>query len=128
MARFDRQIATANKLIQKNGQLVVWKSVTTGAPADAAMPWKPTVAVDPQHDAYICFLPINRQMTQLFNYLRGTNDIPTGSVMGLMAGNVAFAPKLKDVVMRDGDTLRIKSIDLLSPNGQKILYTIEFEA
>ena len=49
----------------------------------------------------------------------------TGKFIGLM-GNVPFTPKVSDVVTRNGDKLDIDSIDLLSPNGQKVLYTIIF--
>ena len=128
MGRFDRQIASAEKQIAKNGQSVVWRQVNKGTPADPDKPWKPSVASDTDKSVVICFLPVNRVNQQLFAYLRGTNDIPQGNVMGLMKGNVDFTPKPKDVVVRDGETYRIKSIEPLSPNGQKLLYTIEFEA
>ena len=124
MARFDRAIATAERLIKRNGQAVTWVSVNR-APSSVA--WKQGEAADVEYPVEVCFLPINQQMRQLFHYLRGTSEVPTGSVQGLMRGSVPFEPKLEDVVIRDGETLRIKSIDLLSPNGQRVLYTIEFE-
>lgn len=127
MARFDRAIATAGRLIAKNGQDVIWRSVVDGAPTDDSKPWKPAEAADADTNAVICFLPTDKQSQQLFTYLRGTDDVSIGLVLGLMKGNVDFVPSQKDVVIRDGETLRIKSIDLLAPNGQKVLYTMEFE-
>ena len=64
-------------------------------------------------------------MRETIAYLRGT-EVPTGSVMGLM-GAVNFEPSLKDVVIRDGKELRLENIDVLSPNGKTILYTVVFK-
>ncbi len=41
-------------------------------------------------------------------------------------GQVSFTPTKTDIITRDGVPLDINSIDLLSPNVQKILYTIIF--
>jgi len=127
MGQFDRQIATALRLIAKYGQSVIWNSVADGVAVDPLKPWKPTEAIAVLHpDIKICFVPTNdTQWRKLLAYLKGT-EVPTGKLAGLM-GQVSFEPTLKDVVDRDGTILRITSIDLLSPNGQKILYTIEFE-
>lgn len=124
MARFDRQIATALRLIQKNGQLVKWRQLQREDD-----PNNPAAVIenDPvDHDVYICFLPVNKDTKEFIAYLRGTNDVKIGSVIGLM-GNVSFTPDAADYVLRDGVTLEILNIDLLSPNGQKILYTVEFK-
>lgn len=126
MGQFDRQVKTALKLIAKNGQAVKWRIVRDGAPVDSSQPWKPTQPATPvEHDVTICFLPINKEMRETIAYLRGT-EVPTGSVMGYM-GAVNFEPSLKDVVIRDGKELRLENIDVLSPNGQIILYTAVFK-
>jgi len=126
MARFDRAIATAERLIKRNGQQVTWRS--TQRAEVPGKPWQQGEATDVDRTVSICFLPINQQMKQLWHYLRGTNDVPAGNVQGLMAGNIGFEPKSDDVVLRDGETLRIKTIELLAPNGQRVLYTVEFES
>jgi hypothetical protein len=127
MAQFDRQIATAVRLIAKYGQAVTWQIVNDGTPADAAKPWKPSEATDTSNTVTICFVPIRENdWRKLLMYLKGT-EVPIGRLAGLMAGNVAFEPKLKDVVVRDNVTLHVSSVDLISPNGQKILYVLEFE-
>lgn len=126
MARFDRAIQTALRLIAKNGQKVVWRTINDAAPSDPSQPWNPGAATPVDNDATICFLPVDRQTMETFNFIKGT-EVPKGSVMGLM-GNVPFAPNLKDVVIRDGVELRIATIDVLSPNGQKVLYTVVFQA
>ena len=127
MARFDRAIATAERLINRNGQLVQWRSYADGAPPDTSKPWKPGQGGETNTDVVICFLPQDKESRELFRYLRGTNDVPTGFLQGLMKGNISFVPALSDVVVRDGEIMRIRSIELLSPNGQKVLYTVELE-
>lgn len=124
MARFDRQIATALRLIQKNGQQVTWRQLQRTE--DPNEPGKVIVAPPVDHSPFICFLPVNKENREFVNFLRGSNELKTGSVLGLM-GNVSFEPSAADLVIRDGKTLEILNYDLLSPNGQKILYTIEFK-
>jgi len=125
MGQFDRQIETAKRLIAKNGQTVIWRKPAVTTP-DVLKPWKPAAATPTDYnDVKICFLPPGRVGQELVRYLKGT-EVTTGSVQGLMSA-VAFEPSANDIVIRDGKTLIIKSIDPLSPNGQIILYTIEFE-
>lgn len=124
MARFDRQIATALRLIQKNGQQIVWRSLPGSNNPDE--PWNPGTEVPTDNNAFICFVPVrDKETRKLFAYLTGM-EVQIGSLAGLM-GNVAFNPNPKDVVIRDGVELRIENLDLLSPNGQKILWTVEFK-
>jgi len=125
MAQFDRQIKTAIKLILKNGVAAKWRIIDDPVTDEELTPWKPGAYTPEDKDVVICFLPVSTQAMQSFNFINGT-DVPKGSTMGLM-GNVDFEPNLKDVVIYDGKQLRIASIDLLSPNGQKILYTVIFK-
>ena len=120
MARFDRQIATAKKLISKNGQPVTWRSFAAGA--NPSQPWKPTAGTSNDTTVEMCFLPATKQTLEFM----GLSEVPVGTVVGLM-GLVPFEPSLSDVVIREGKELRIEKIDLLSPNGQKILYTVLFK-
>ena len=123
MAQFDRQVQTALKLIAKNGQAVKWRVVRDGAPVDSSQPWKPTQPATPvEHDVTICFLTVDKDTYETLSYTAG-GEVPMGAVMGLM-GAVNFEPSLKDVVIRDGKELRLENIDVLSPNGQTILYTV----
>jgi len=125
MGQFDRQIETAKRLIAKNGQTVTWRKAGVDTP-DTSKPWLPAADTPTDYDnVVICFLPPGRVGQELIRYLKGT-EVTTGSVQGLMSA-VSFEPAANDVVIRDGKTLRIKSIDPLSPNGQIILYTIEFD-
>lgn len=124
MGQFDRAIETAKRLIEKNGQPVTWRKLVVDTPSPSA-PWKPVSEGVNEYSTIICFLPLSRVGEELIRYLRGT-EVTTGSVKGLMPV-VDFEPSANDVVISNGNTLRIKSIDTLSPNGQIIVYTIEFD-
>lgn len=123
MPRFDRQIGTALKLIKKNGQSVQWvKQVITSNPAE---PWNETSVPTVVGNPFICFLPLDLQGKQFLVSLGSSPEIAQGSYYGLM-GNVNFEPSTTDIVIRDGKNLEISTIDLLSPNGQLILWTVIF--
>lgn len=123
MARFDRQIQTALRLIAKNGQNVAWRIITDTS--NPSQPWNPGEPTTDDKPVKICFLPVDKQTYESIAFRAGT-DIPKVSVLGYM-GAVNFEPNLKDVVIRDGVELRIAYIDKLAPNGQNILYTVLFQ-
>lgn len=124
MARFDRQIATALRLIKKNGRSVNWRQVRDTV-ADPSQPWKTGESEIVDNTVTICFLPVDRDTYKTLAF-RFNGEIPSFSQLGYM-GAVNFDPNLKDVVIRDGEELRIAYIDKLAPNGQNILYTVLFQ-
>jgi len=126
MAQFDNAIALAQRLIAKYGQRVVWQSVTETTP-NPLEPWN-KVAGDPvNHPVSICFVsPRDNEWRKLIALLKGT-EITVSRLAGLM-GAVTFTPKQNDFVNRAGTQLKVKEFDVLAPNGQIVLYTIEFEA
>lgn len=121
MGQFDRQIETALRLIKKNGQQIVWRKTKPIVP-DVDKPWLPTGDVEIEYTPFVCFLPLNRVGKEFIQSL-GQSEAVSGTYYGLM-GAQPFAPNLTDVVVRDGVELDINSIDILSPNGQIILYTV----
>jgi hypothetical protein len=123
MGKFDRQIDTALRLIKQYGQTVIWEKKLSLSAPDPTKPWE-QVASTALYEPYICFLPLDLQGKEFLQSLGG-GEAASGAFYGLM-GNVPFVPDRLDVVTRDGIKLDIESIDLLSPNGQKILYTIIF--
>ena len=118
--RFNPQIATALKLIAKNGQAVSWRTIAEAA--NTSEPWKSDSQTAVDYPVSICFLPTNRKMLESL-ILKPGMEIPEGCVLGYM-GATSFEPNLKDVVIRDGIKLSVFYIDKLSPNGQNILYTL----
>lgn len=127
MGVFDRQIATAIRLINKNGELVQWID-RVATPVDPAKPWLPTGEVDTPEPVKIVFLPVGTRFLELLQ-IAAKSEVPTGSQKGLMAA-VSFVPKIDSLVIRASQNrqYKIKSIDTISPNGQIILYKLEFYA
>jgi hypothetical protein len=121
MGQYDKAVATAQRLIAKYGQDVVWHQLTNGAttpPAD----WKPAANQATTYTVRAVFLPTNRVNNELLRML-GNTEVPVGNTTALIAVG-AFTPTLRDKLVRDGVAYAPKSIDCLAPNGQKIYYTI----
>lgn len=129
MGIYDRQILTAKRLLFRNGQSVTWRepAAPITAPTGPAQPWKPTAGIPTDYpDTRIAFFPNTKENRETLHYSNDT-DIPAGSEIGLM-GAVDFNPTLKGIVIRpDGQQLRVKSISPIKPNGEIILYTIDFD-
>lgn len=122
MAIYDRQIATATRLVAKYGQSVVWRKVGILTP-DPSQPWENTNGTTVDNSVKMVFLTKWRDEL-LLKYLKGT-DIPTGANFGLM-GVQSFVPAINDYVVRGSDNYIVKDIDIISPNGTPILYIVSF--
>lgn len=124
MGVYDRQIASALRAIKKRGQLVTWtpQDVTT----NPAQPWRTQPVVGaPTFQVSIVFLSLgSTELNALFHLIKGTS-VPDGAPRGLM-GAVPFVPAINDVVLRGTINLTVKALDVLAPNGDVILYKIEF--
>ena len=125
MARFDSAIKLAQRLIKKNGHVAQWHNLGEIVPLDVEKPWLGGETQSVIYDVNICFIPVeNKDERKLFQYLTGT-EVQIGRLAGLM-GAVGFLPTAEDYVMRSGTQLRIKTLDVLKPNNQILMYTIEF--
>lgn len=124
MARFDSAIATAIRLIKKNGMQCAWTKETL-TPIDPLQPWLGDTGVDVVYNPYICFVPASGSNYGLIKLLGGTES-PAVKTWGLMAPQ-AFEPKLTDLVTRDGEPLKMATLDVLRPNEQIVLYTLGLE-
>jgi hypothetical protein len=125
MGVYDRQIATAQRLIKEKGQTIIWRSMTDGAPSDSDQPWKPSAATQTDYMADVLFLPRNRRNQEFLSLMEGI-EVPKGDIVGYMGG-VTFTPTLKDTIIRGGETYTIASLDHLSPNGESILWVMGLE-
>lgn len=126
MGIYDADIKGAQQQIKQAGQLVTWDKDVTGTP-DPSKPWNTKKASDNQYSVYIVFLsPRSNGLLNVFQLLKGT-DVTIGGFRGLM-GAVSFTPEITDKVIRDGQVLSIDSIDIVAPNGQPILYKINFSS
>lgn len=125
MARYDSAIATAKRLIQKDGQTVTWsKSALT--PIDPDQPWLGDTSVVTNYTPFVCFVPASGGFYTLIQYLKGT-EVPKTGTYGLMAPQ-AFMPEITDLVMRNNSPLKIATIDTLQPNEQVVLHILGLEA
>lgn len=131
MAGYERQIATAKRLIAKRGQAVSWlvrpEGTTDPAEVAGASKWRPkaTGPVAAPHPVIIAFFPVARTK---YESLRGMGiELTTGAQLGYMAA-VPFEPSQKDSVLRNGKTLPVEHIEIIAPNGDPILYEIVFAA
>lgn len=114
---WDEEIDYVLEEIEQSGQLVTWKQISK---VETSTPWLPTNGTSIDNDVYMCFATNSK-----LQYWKGT-EIPVGTLIGLM-GQVDFTPKMKDVVIRDGEELTVKVINTLAPNGDVVLYKVVFE-
>lgn len=129
MGVFDQEIAMAKDMIAESGELVTWVKDTTTTP-DANTPWKTAAPapVDPPADPVmvrIVFTSPGNKLAALFHMLAGTS-VPDGGPSGLMA-QVPFEVAINDSIIRgSGEKVTIKDFNVVSPNGEVILYKLDF--
>lgn len=116
-----RAIATAKRLIEANGQSVVWRKPFLATPVD--QPWRDPRAGDPD-DTPVKVLWITPKLQKLafLALLKGT-DIPSGVEEALMP-HYAFDPELTDRVVVDGVEQSLYRVDTLKPNGTPIMHRL----
>src|SRR5579862_595179 len=108
MGVYDRQIATAKRLIKAKGQLVTWVPQSVATP-DGTKPWKtiPNGTPPAPVPVSIVFTDISkRPIYALFKLMQGTAVID-GEIEGLMA-QVTFVPSINDTVQRGTVNLVVK--------------------
>ncbi|WLJ71191.1 hypothetical protein [Sphingomonas phage Birtae] len=124
MGVYDRQVASAKRMIAAKGAKCVWVQPAAEEGGDA---WNPQPAEPIRHpDISIAFFSprdLGRGSAEFLSALRGT-EVPTSSEIGLMAGGLDFEPSDADVIERWDGVKGIKSIDRLAPNGEAILYFV----
>jgi len=127
MAVFNRQIAQAKRMIKAKGELVTWVK-HTAISSNPAQPWNTSDPGGPAPTpitAYIVFTNQKGLADSLFHLMQGTS-VPMGGPSGLMA-QVPFVPEINDTVIRaSGVKLVVKDFNVVSPNGEVILYKLAF--
>lgn len=124
MARFDRQIATALRLIALNGEVIQWRRTVPIFSVDT--PWVQQNELVTSYDVSMVFFPDDRANREFLALLSGT-EVPKGNIIGLMGFDTRFSPTIKDTVLRGGIGYGVRTVDVIAPNGQAILYTIGFD-
>ena len=127
MGSYDYQIATAKRIIAKNGRACVWRALGNDAPADSDKPWTKGAETTNDNMVSIMFLPDTRSNLAFLQTLTD-QPINVGDDYGIMAA-VDFVPTTRaEIYDESGTTLLrgIKSVDVLAPNGEAIMYTLRF--
>lgn len=119
MAMYDRQIATAKRLIKKYGVPTPVTYITITENSDK--PWE-TTEVSSIETVPVCFLPVDSGTMRTLSMTPGT-EVPKGAVLAYM-GAVGFKVDLTTTLQYDGRTWSIYWMDKLAPNGRPILYTM----
>ena len=125
---FERQIATARRLIDKYGETCSWQQ--PGDRDDNVKPWHGSNidAPDPV-SVKIVFFPNggDNSLSEVIAALADTN-VNIASEYGLMAGDVSFNPATSDTLQdSQGNNVEIVAITPLRPNGEVVLYKIWVE-
>ena len=121
---YAEEAAMVLEMIAEAGQACTWvvrPNVTEGV----SNPWNATDGTEVEHDVIIAFFPIDRTTQRSMQLMLGTL-VPVGSLLGLM-GYHDFLPNLNDYVLRGSEQLTLKNLDAIEPNGEQLLYMIEFE-
>lgn len=122
MGVFSRQQATAERLIKKNGRSAVLRKFSNTTDPDK--PWVQTPNTITDVKVTIVTLPFVTTILNLTQeWSRKNGDVMTGIVQALMSSKTVV-PTLNDVVIYDNKTYNILNIEILSPNGEPLLYTM----
>jgi hypothetical protein len=119
----DPRIKRAKALIAKNGMEVTWRQLTDGMPLDPSKPWITSESECQEYTVDIVFLPDERLNFQT-SRLMDRSEVPTGFGVAYMSGQ-EFKPKVKDVIIRNGEELVVNQIRTIAPAGEDILYELE---
>lgn len=124
MSVYANEVKQALALIKAKGQVVVWEKHTVNT--DGAQPWKSHAgSAAPTFSVSIVFLT-PKLRTQKDTHLMENTTVPEGTPRGLMGVTTGFVPQIDDVVIRGTERLTVKDFNVLAPNGEVILYNLEF--
>jgi hypothetical protein len=119
----DRRIANVKRQIARNGQKAIWRQTVDGLALDPSKPWLPSESETVEYLVDIVFLPDYRFNFQGEKYYPET-EVRTGFGVAYM-GAQEFVPRIKDIIVRDGVELVVRTIRALNPSGEDLFYQIE---
>lgn len=117
---YARQIAMAKRLIAKKGTLVTW--IKQAGTTSNTQPWKVTAANPVTYPVSVVYTSHGKQP---FRYLTPGSEVPDGETGALMA-QVPFTPEMGDTILDGTEKFVIKSIDVVQPASEVILYKLSF--
>lgn len=122
MAKYDRQVATAKKLVRKYGSLETFRQIRDET--DQEKPWEDGDPLNTDKPVYMVFINDSTSISDVFAaYFSGTT-IADGSTVVYIA-DFGIQPTNKDVLIKDGVEYRIETIDTLKPARQTILHSLK---
>lgn len=121
MGVYDSQIALAERLISEKGKEVQLVRRTVVVP-DPSKPWETGTSTEVITNVHAVFLNFNQKDLETQHRMYG--EIEVGDRKVLIAAAATGGPiSIKDV-LRDGATeYTIEYVQVISPNGEDILYT-----
>ena len=122
MTVYNREIALAVRLINKKGQTATW--IKNAEIANSSQPWKTTAGTPTTFAVKLVRLPVGNSEAEAFQTLIPGTSVPTDHERVLMAGAVPFTPELNDDVSIGGETKKVKTLNVLQPDGTPILYSM----
>ncbi len=132
MGVYDPQIEVAKRLIKDKGMQCIWRVMPVGKPPDCDEPWNVNAVGEAsviKHTVNVCF--VSDTVVNAISGLRvnRSDDTPETSMrrqFGIM-GQVPFEVALNhELQVNSGARLRLVNVRILSPNGEIILYGMEF--
>lgn len=124
MGVYDSQVAMAERLIREKGKPVQIVRQTTTLP-DPSKPWEPGEPIEVLDDAYGVFLNFNQKDMETLSKMAGASEILSSDRKVLLAAAATNGSPTTNDKLRDasGDWA-IEYVQVLSPNGENILYTL----
>lgn len=123
MGTYDSQVALAERLIREKGKPVQIVRQTTVTDPDK--PWEPGEPIEELDDAYGVFLNFTANDMATFGKMAGASEITASDRKVLLAAAVlSGAPTPNDKLRDESGDWSIETAQVLSPNGENILYTL----
>lgn len=124
MARFDSAIATAKRLILRNGVSATLRRYTQTV-ADASKPWRSGTTTETDYTAPMVFLPVQGFEGSNDHYKDSDGRTHQADIKILVAADdLTVTPNLKDKVINGTDSWSLVKIKEIAPNNQQVLFIL----
>lgn len=122
MARFDRSIALAERLIKKNGEQSTLRRKVDGAPVDPAKPWKPGTPTFTDFTVSSLWLDFDARRIDGQLIKEGDQQVfmPASEL-----GTILPDASTDHVVRVSGQKWEVIRVETLQPNEQLIMHVLQ---
>lgn len=123
MGVYDSQIAMAARLIRERGKPVSIIKLSTATTPDK--PWEPTTPATTTIDGHAVFLNFNQKDLETQSKMAGASEIKASDrKVILSASELSDPPTTNDQLEDESGRWSIEWVQVLSPNGENIIYTL----